>query len=318
MAIETLECDPVKATSVFPIDLSAFLERVEQGIYGPFAEHGLPLVDYDRYYARQRVRHDGKIGIHATPVTIALFGLAHHALFARRGRQSSRSKFLSAADWLVSHQVDDRNTGGVWLNFFPMPNLPPLIEYTRGAWISGMAQGLGISLLLRAYAETEEWKYLDAATAATLPFYFDIAEGGVARAFPDGTIFFEEVPAEPPLRVLNGALFALLGVIEYCERVPDHGLPDVRVAAVEGMRRALPQFDRRFASLYDLRRRQVANAEYHTLHIALLDVLSDVCQVDEFRQWADKWRRCMTHPVKRMAWWCANYAWAVRRRWQGF
>jgi hypothetical protein len=316
----------------YPVPLGSFLEKVQRGDFGPFDENGLPLVDYDRYFARNHVKHSrGTIGVHATPVTIALFGLAHHAQHLKEATATAKKNFLNAADWFVHNQVDERNTGGVWLHHFPMPHLPPLLEYKPRVWISGMAQGLGISLLLRAYAATLNWKYKECAARALLPFYFDVADGGVARAFSDESIFFEEFPADPPMRVLNGAQFALLGLLEYRAIENDHALHEFCEAAVEGMRRALPQFDLGYASLYDLRRRQVANAEYHTLHIQLLEALAPLCfqkpelrggadvgRLDEFHRWADKWRGYMNNPLKKLRWWSANYWWAARRRMQGY
>lgn len=320
MAIEIEQTSCLHSiTNIYPVPLMPYLEKVERGDFGPFDENGLPLVDYDRHFAIHNVKcARGKIGVHATPVTIALFGLARHALYHQHGGQANRTSFLNAADWFVINQVDEKNTGGVWLHHFPMPNLPPLIAYQSNAWISAMAQGLGISLLLRAYSETRDQKYLKCAQAAAVPFHFDIADGGVARTFTDGSIFFEEFPADPPIRVLNGAQFALLGLLEYSAVENDPSLHQFSEVAVEGMRRALPQFDLGYASLYDLRRRQVANAEYHATHIHLLDALAELANADDFRRLAAKWRSYRESLVKKILWRGSEYWWAMRRRFQNY
>ncbi|MDZ7268256.1 MAG: D-glucuronyl C5-epimerase family protein [candidate division KSB1 bacterium] len=298
----------------YPVPLHRIFAAILRGEYGPADSAGLPLVDYDRLFARNHIPSPGKIGPQYTPVTLAFFGLGHFARWQQEGAGDSERCFRRAAEWLVAHQVNARGTGGVWLHHFPMPHLPPLIEYMPGAWISAMAQGLGASLLLRAFAASAREEYLRAAHASLLPCKFAIAEGGVAWELPGGRLFLEEFPAAPPLHVLNGALFALIGLAEFLHCGSEAELKTVYSRALSGLLALLPEFDRGYGSLYDLRRRQIANNEYHDLHVNLLLALGELTQLPELLATGRRWRAYSPSRCKRVQRWLAERSWALQRR----
>ncbi len=298
----------------YPVLLDRIFAAILRREFGPHDAAGLPLVDYDRWFARHGIKSSGKIGLHYTPVTLAFFGLGHFARWQKEKARASEHCFRLAADWLAENQVNTRATGGVWLHRFPMPHLPPLIEYVPGAWISAMAQGLGASVLLRAFQASGRREYQQAAHASLLPCKFAMTEGGVACELPGDRLFLEEFPAAPPLHVLNGALFALLGLAEFLRCHEDEELAVIYTRACTGLLALLPQFDRGFGSLYDLRRRQIANAEYHDLHIQLLLALAELAQSRELLETGRRWRAYSRFRVKRVRHWLAERNWALRRR----
>lgn len=301
---------------VYPISVNGVFARILARDYGPFDAAGLPLVDYDRLFAKNRIKHAGKIGAHYTPVTLAFFALGNFAqgnfhkpdLFAQRFRQ--------VAEWFLQHQVEARNTGGVWLHQFPMPHLPALIEYAPGAWISAMAQGFAVSVLLRAHVAFNEKQFLESARRALLPFQHSIFAGGVAYALPNDQLFLEEFPTNPPMHVLNGALVAAIGLAEYLQIADDEALSRVYQKVLAGMRELLPRFETGYGSLYDLRRRQIANAGYHDLHVQLLQALGVLAEDHEFLAISERWRAYPQSRIKRSRHWLAERVWAVRRRLQ--
>lgn len=298
----------------YPVLLDRIFAAILRREFGPSDAAGLPLVDYDRWFARHGIQSPGRIGLHYTPVTVAFFGLGHFARWHQHKARASEHWFRLAADWLVENQVNSRATGGVWLHRFPMPHLPPLIEYVPGAWISAMAQGLGASVLLRAFQASGRRQYLQAAHASLLPCKFAVTEGGVACELPEGRLFLEEFPAAPPLHVLNGAQFALLGLAEYLRCHEDEELAVIYARACAGLLALLPAFDRGYGSLYDLRRRQIANAEYHELHVQLLLALGELAQSRELLETGRRWRAYSRFRSKRMQHWLAERNWALRRR----
>ena len=79
-----------------------------------------------------------------------------------KDRDPQHKKFLAASDWLVSHL--EQNSSGVWVwnHYFDWEYRDTL----KAPWYSGLAQGQGISLLVRAYAETGNAGYLDSARRA--------------------------------------------------------------------------------------------------------------------------------------------------------
>ncbi len=290
----------------YPVDLSEIFARIKNGEYGPLDQAGLPLVDYERLFAANRIKSKTPIGAHYTPVTLAFFALGN--------LQSDLVAVRRVAEWFVAHQIDSRGTGGVWLHRFPMPHLPPLIEYLPGAWISAMAQGLGASVLLRASAIFNAPHFFAAARGALDCFRYSTSRGGVAHELNAGNIFLEEFPADPPMHVLNGALFALIGLHEFLQHERFEEFERTYRRALQGVLQLLPRFDAGYASYYDLRGRQIANASYHDLHIRLLHAMANLSGEAEFQRTAARWQEYTMHHIKRALWWCADKRWALCRR----
>src|SRR5256885_10427284 len=110
------------------------------------------------------LNYHGSIGLQYNPIAIAQWGLGNFNLYKQNGNanESCRGNFLHASDWLCTNL--EINAGGVavWNHHFDWEYRSRL----RAPWYSGLAQGQGISLLVRAYAETSDSKYLEAATSA--------------------------------------------------------------------------------------------------------------------------------------------------------
>ena len=76
--------------------------------------------------------------------------------------------------------------------------------------IDALAQGEGISLLLRAYQATSDIQYLHTAELAYQYLVKPLTEGGVAQIKNTGLFLYEYT--HKPL-VLNGFIFAIWGIV---------------------------------------------------------------------------------------------------------
>jgi heparosan-N-sulfate-glucuronate 5-epimerase len=85
----------------------------------------------------------------------------------------------------------------------------------KAPWYSALAQGQGISVLVRAHKESSDARYLDSARAAFESFRRPITEGGIAFTDESGDLWFEEYIVSPPRHILNGFIWALWGVYDY-------------------------------------------------------------------------------------------------------
>jgi hypothetical protein len=205
----------------------------------------------------------------------------------------TRKPFLGLAEWLVREGVSGR-AGLAWYASFPMPKygLPP-------GWPSAMGQGEAISVLLRAYALTDDERYLATARGAFQPLVTDVADGGVMRDLNGNTVL-EEYPAERPAAILNGWIFALLGVHELANVTGDAAAKDLFDQSFTGLLSLLPYYDVGWWSLYSLYdhgRPDLAKPFYQRLHPVLLDALNLVRAHPQLVQMARRWERQVTWPA---------------------
>lgn len=253
----------------------------------PGAEGGIYPLDWRALAPRQpdpdHVPEATASGVrYVNPVTVALYGLARHAEFVRDADPVARHAFLAQAQALVRYQDEQ----GGWS--YPIPVRRYAVE---AGWYSGMAQGLAISLFLRAAALTQNTGFIDAAAAAHRLMTRSTTDGGCALLDRTGRPFIEECPSRPPSMILNGALFALIGWIEL-----DAGSA---TGAVERMIELLPGYDNGHWSRYDLRYGASASFAYHVLHISLLEAMAHLTGKPEPRSVAQRWARYARNPLSR-------------------
>jgi len=177
--------------SLYPIDLD-FTLADEGFYYAPKDEQGIPVKEYV------------SVGSQYNPTRIAAYGLAHFNRYAASGLKESKRVFFKCADWFLS------NTQARYEYHFDWVDL-------KAPWISCMAQGEAASVLVRAYRLSGKQFYLNHAEESLDPFFKVIEEGGVQSRLSDGSIFVEEYPSAKPTHVLNGFLYALIGLGEYAD-----------------------------------------------------------------------------------------------------
>ena len=240
-------------------------------------DQGVPLLDYH-----------GAIGTQYNPIAIAQYGLGNYNRYQQAGEEKYRSKFILAADWLKDNLEENRFGVPVWTHHFDF-------EYQEGLiapWYSGLAQGQGISALVRAYHLTREEEYLRAAEKAFISMQTPIAEGGVITYDEDGDLWIEEYLVSPPSHVLNGFIWALWGVYDYYLLTKDDTAKKVYGLAVKTLQDNLQRFDIGFWSLYDLsslRLKMIASPFYHQLHIVQLQVMGQLTGEEVFKVFAARW-----------------------------
>src|SRR4029077_7164813 len=93
-----------------------------------------------------------------------------------------------AANWLVEHLEENGSGISVWNHDFDWEYRPLL----KAPWHSGLAQGQGISLLVRVWRQTGNATYLDVARRAFASFSRPTREGGVCFTDEQGDLWFEE------------------------------------------------------------------------------------------------------------------------------
>jgi hypothetical protein len=258
------------------------LFREKADYTGHYDAAGIPMLDYH-----------GVIGLQYNPIAIAQWGLANYNLFCENGDDARWQKTLKAADWLADKLEQNAHGLWVWNHHFDWEYRDML----KAPWYSGLAQGQGISLLLRAHAFSGSQKYQHAAEKAFVPLTRPIAEGGVLfeeRGDEDrrGYLWVEEYLVDPPTHILNGFIWALWGVFDFWLARADASAKTVFDRGVETLLGNLAQFDTGYWSLYEqsgTRLKMLASPFYHRLHIVQLRVMYILTRDARFVTVADRW-----------------------------
>jgi len=232
------------------------------------------------------------------PIAIAQYGLGNYNLFRRSRDPERRRKYLLAAEWLAAN-LEQNSTGlWVWNHHFDWEYRTLL----RAPWPSGLAQGQGISLLLRAHKETSDPGYMQAAQRAFIALQKTASQGGVMFVDEHGHRWFEEYKVDPPTHILNGFIWATWGVYDYWLATRDARVQQDFLDAIETLTQHLSDYDTGFWSLYEqsgTRLKMLASPFYHRLHIAQLQVLHQLTGNQIFARYAELWESYQRNPGNR-------------------
>jgi heparosan-N-sulfate-glucuronate 5-epimerase len=252
-----------------------FAEKAQYA--GPHDAQGIPLLNYH-----------GLIGLQYNPIAIAQWGLGNYNLFERTGSAEARDKFVKASDWLCDRLENNIHGFHVWNHYFDWEYRQTL----KAPWYSGLAQGQGISLLVRAHAETGEDKYLSAAELAFRSFLVDVESGGVKFEDAEKNTWFEEYLVSPPTHILNGFIWATWGVYDYFLATGSRDAMSLFATAVKTLEANLGRYDLGFWSRYELSGTllpMIASPFYHRLHVTQLFVMYRITSVKVFEEYARRW-----------------------------
>lgn len=234
------------------------------------------------------------------PIRIAQYALHMHERL-KNGDESALRPFMKHARWLRDNQVDRFGIPGCYVFPFAWKKYG-----AEPGWISAMAQGEAISVLLRAEELAPGYGYLGAALRAAEPFRLQVTHGGVVWRDGSGATFFEEVAGEPAAHILNGTLFATFGLYDLMRTGGPGWIRGLFDDAVATLLRDLSLFDSGYWSYYSLLasrhgHRHVATLKYHAFHIAQLRVLAGMTDDGYFATVAADWLRYQ-HSVVSRAW----------------
>ncbi|MBI5102211.1 MAG: hypothetical protein HZB33_10300 [Nitrospirae bacterium] len=143
------------------------------------------------------------------------------------------------AQWLLEHSKNIE--GGL---FFPFEfDFQPYYPYDlRAPWNSAITQGLALALFSYLYDIGGDEAYLSSARGVYKSYLVPIEKGGFTR-FEKGGPFFEEYPAKIPIRVLNGAVVAMLALHDYAALSGDMEARQFFQKSVERFKALVPEYE---------------------------------------------------------------------------
>jgi len=272
---ETPEINPRARADQLGEYYMRFREKADYA--GHYNSAGIPMLDYH-----------GTIGLQYNPIAIAQWGLGNYNCFCNTSEELRLQRTLKAADWLCNNLEENPHGLWVWNHHFDWEYRDTL----KAPWYSGLAQGQGISLLLRAHVQSGLEKYRQAAGRAFVSLTRPISSGGMLFEDDEKNLWIEEYLVDPPTHILNGFLWALWGVFDYGLARADASAKEIFHRGVATLTRNLPRFDTGYWSLYEqsgTRLKMLASPFYHRLHIVQLRVMATLTGERLFSEFADRW-----------------------------
>ena len=272
--------DQPEVNDAAPIDslgeyYMTFLEKADYE--GPFDQAGIPQLDYR-----------GDLGVQYNPIAVAQYALGNYNAWRRGSDPVRRATFLRTADWLTDNLERNDHGLAVWHHDFDWEYRDLLVS----PWYSGLAQGQGISVLVRAHAETGEQRYLERARQAFEALVTPLKDGGTLWRWPDGGVWIEEYIVDPPTHILNGSIWALWGVHDFHLATGDQRASQLFRTATSTLASKLGMYDTAYWSLYELsgtRLPMLASPFYHRLHVAQLRCMHRLTAQSGLLEYADRW-----------------------------
>jgi hypothetical protein len=227
------------------------------------------------------------------PAAIARYGLAMYSNYLELGGEAYLTEARAQADYLI--ETMEPETGALKFDYPGSLGYgdPPTI--VAAPWVSAEAQGLAGSLLSRMYDLTSEDRYRNAAQLVLKPLEVDVADGGVARDFFGSTIY-ETYPTATVNFNLNGHLSAVIGAFDVWKLTGNAQAQALYRQGVSATEAALPFFDSRGISLYDLSHLfnspadiQMPDTKFHPLRISQLEIINQEAESETIGFYISLW-----------------------------
>ena len=227
------------------------------------------LLDSDTFEKKclpKMLNEKGEEVVFAT--TIFQYGLGCYDLFLQTGSQEYIDQFKKCVDWAIQNQD---NNGGWDVSSFAGPK----------SHYGAMAQGEGVSLLIRAYVYFDNNYYLEFAKNAIDLMLTPLEDGGTAKYMDEDVVLMEFM--DRPC-ILNGWIFALFGLYDFCLVCDETRYKDLLVKTLFTLKKMMPNFDNKYWSKYN-ERKMIASPFYHKLHISQLEALQLISDDDVWKQY---------------------------------
>jgi heparosan-N-sulfate-glucuronate 5-epimerase len=227
------------------------------------------------------------------PARIGSYALSCWNAYRQSGEERFRNVFLTCAEWFMKCENGrfpyDFESGGL-----------------KAPWISGLSQGQGISVLVRAYLLTHDDRFMMQSRKALQPMIENIEKGGLSSRLGDGSFFIEEYPLTKPRHVLNGFLSALFGILDLHRVDTTQHTTVVVDDCWETLHKNIDHWNLHGWSAYDLHNydcngpRNYSTVSYHSVHIVQLQYASVQSDNTRFHEIACLWQKSLESRTKRM------------------
>jgi|GEM_PF-5016046 len=237
----------------------------------------IPKVDY-RY-----LQYD--LGWQYNPVTVSQYALCLYDEYRTENNETKKNRFLKAVEWLSDYKVMINDHAASLPYYFPN-NMYAL----EAPWYSGMAQGQAVSVFLRAYELTDNDHFIAYAEEILNFMLLSIEEGGTLVRTPEGLPWIEECTTKEPSLILNGHLYALIGLAEYLKLTNNKSYRDIYEELIRSTIQLIPLYEEDNWLLYARKySRKKCTNKYMGLQVLEAKQLYELTGIPEFHSIWKRW-----------------------------
>ena len=238
-----------------------YLDMKGKGFYPGEMKNGIPVFYWNGVYPC------------FVPITVLNYGLG--LLNRLHDGEDVKNNIQDVLTFILEQQTSN----GVW-----RLDLPQGVRHEmENGKASGMTQGLAISFLVRCYriGLLDRNTCLSAVRSAKEVMLSPLCTGMI-----DGEPFIEEFNV-PGKSILNGSIFALLGLFDYEDFTKEYNTFSRFEAA---LRKLLPRFNFGNLSYYDMHG-SFCSKFYHQLHVDMMTVLYQITENPIYLRYKKRWEK---------------------------
>lgn len=254
-------------------DISKALPNVTNGKFAVLDSFGIPCfhLNGNKVYC---------------PITVIQYGLMCNDLILKYKDNNVRYNHLKNIVAYLENTKEYFNDSILWKNkAYEAYNL-------KDGWISCIIQGQALSLYLRLYQLFDDSFYFDRAIQIYNSFNIPFEDGGFRRYDIDGNLWYEEYPSEPPSYVLNGFVYAILGIYDFYRVTHDQEVLENWNQSLQTLQLNLHKYDVWYWSLYDQLKKELVSFYYmKNIHIPLMEIMFQLTGINIFSHYAEKWKK---------------------------
>lgn len=267
------------------------------GVQYSFNKDGIPLISYPqvgktettpvylsiyalKYYSRWKNDFDTK----------RLFGLELWDLPLPRASTENDKQYFINCVFKLESMIENFESNGI--SYLSLPYNIKWPKYKiKGKWNSAMANGLAISVFIRAKKILGDQKFDRIIDGLYKSFLVPVENNGITIILDNNLYWYEEYASKDAKdsRVLNGMVYSLIGLNEYRQNYGDkHYLFEKGVSALS--EQVLARYDAGFWTYYD-QIGTISDLKYHRIDVELMNILYEITKIERFQKYHLKWRK---------------------------
>lgn len=240
--------------------------------------NGIPMVNYT-------VCNNIDAGEQYLPTTISIYARDYYQEYKRTNDPAIRKNFFNCIHWLANHLTYYNDVAFYEFNwqqpFYPSVGVP---------WRSGLSSGMAIDAFTDAYELTKSEEYLRYIKVLLRGFYRPIQQGGFTYLERNGWWYEEyaDTNLKTP-KVLNGHIYALLGVYKYWRLSGDVAAETIFNKGLEALEADLSKYDADGGwSYYDILKKK-SDKQYQKVVVDLMKQLWEITGKETYYNYYKKW-----------------------------